>query len=68
MDEGVSLSLPRNGFPVGLSLEISDPFARELGLSQVPSLISFSLSRGLVSFYERNSSVVSQVVLAVGAD
>ena len=40
-----SLSLPRNGFPVGHSLEISDPFARELGLSQVSSLISVSLSR-----------------------
>ena len=58
MEEGVSPSLPRNGFFVRLSLEISDPFARELGLSQVPSLISVSLSRELVS----------QVVLAVGAD
>ena len=68
MGEGVSLSLPRNGFPVGLSLEISDPFARELVLSQVPSLIYVPLSRELASFYERNSSVFSQVVLAVGAD
>ena len=32
MGEGVSPSLPRNGFPV-------DPFARELGLSQVSSLL-----------------------------
>ena len=68
MGAGVSLSLPRNGFPVGLSIEISDSFARELGLSQVPSLISVSLPRELVSFYERNYSVFSQVVLVAGAD
>ena len=48
MGEGVSPSLPRYGFPVGHSLEISDPFAREIGLSQVSSLISVSLSRELV--------------------
>ena len=68
MGVGVSLSLPRNGFPVGLNIEISDSFARELGLSQVPSLISISLSRELVSFYERNSSIFSQVVLVAGVD
>ena len=68
MGAGVSLSLPRNGFPVCHSLEISDPFAREIGLSQVPSLISVSLSRELVSLCERNSSVFSQEVLAVEAD
>ena len=45
MGEGVSPSLPRNGSPVGHRLEISDPFARELGLSEVVSLISVSLSR-----------------------
>ena len=67
MGAGVSLSIPRNGFPVGLSLEISVSFAKELGLSHVP-LISVSLSKELVSFYERNSSVFSQVVLVAGAD
>ena len=56
MGEGVSLVLPRNGFSVGHSLEISDPFARELGLSQVSSLLSVSLSREHVSLCERNSS------------
>ena len=68
MSEGVSLSLPRNGFPVGHSLEISDPCAMELGRSQVSSLISVSLSRELVSLCERNSSVFSQVVLAIETD
>ena len=67
MGEGVSFSLPRNGFPVCHSLEISDPFARELGLSQVYSLIYVSLSRELVSLVGRNSSVY-QVVLAVVSD
>ena len=67
MGEGVSLSLPQNGFPVGHSLEISDPFARELGLSQVYTLISVSLFRELVSLCGRNSSVY-QVVLAVVSD
>ena len=57
MGAGVSLSLPQYGFSVGHSLEISDPFARELGLSQVLSLISVSLSRELVSLCEENSSV-----------
>ena len=55
MGEGVSLSLPRNGFPVGHGFEISDPFARELGLSQVVSLISVSLSRDYDPLCERNS-------------
>ena len=68
MGEGVSLSLPRNGFPVGLNIEISDPFARELGLYQVSSLISVFLSRELVSLYERNYSIFSQVFLAVQTD
>ena len=38
-------SLHRNGYPVGHSLVISDPLARELGLLQVFSLISVSRSR-----------------------
>ena len=38
MGEGVSPSLPQKGFPVGHSLEVSNPFARELGLSQISSL------------------------------
>ena len=60
MGEGVSLSLRRNGFPVGHNLEISDPFTRELGLSQVSSLISVSFSRehvycvGFVPFPREN--------------
>ena len=66
--EGVSLSLPRNGFPVDLNIEISDPFARVLGLSQVSSLISVSLPRELISLYERNYSIFSQVFLAVETD
>ena len=53
------------GFPVGHSLVISDHFARELGLSQVFSLISISLPRELVSPCERKSSICSQVVSAV---
>ena len=68
MEAGVSLSVPRNGFSVGHSLEISDPFARELGLSQVSSLNSISLSREFAFLYERNSSVFSQVFLAVESD
>ena len=40
------IQVSRNGFPVGHNLVISDPFARDLGLSQVFfSLISVSLSR-----------------------
>ena len=56
MGEGVSLSLPRKGFLVSHSLEGSVPFARELGLSQILSLISVSRSREHVSLCERNSS------------
>ena len=71
MEEGVkgfpSLSLEM-GFSSINSLEISDPFARGLGLSQVPSLIFVSLSRELVSLCESKSSVFSHVVLAVEAD
>ena len=48
--------------------KVDDHFARELGLSQVFSLISFSLSRELVSPCERKSFICSQVVSAVETD
>ena len=53
----VSLSIPRNGSPVGDNIEVSVPFAREFGISQGFSLIFVSLSREHVSLCERSSSV-----------
>ena len=55
MGEGVSLSL-RNGSPVAVVFEVSVPFAKEIGLSNVFSSIIVSLSREHISLCESISS------------
>ena len=53
MGEGVSLSLPRNGFPVGHILVIFGPFARELGLSSGSAHRIFKRRKGTPSLFPK---------------
>ena len=61
MGVGVSLSLPRNGFPVANHFVVSDPFSREHGFSvgfKLP-VVSLSLPRKGVPFVNHPYSMVS---------